>query len=158
MSCRFTNTNYYSVHYYILAHFTYEFLLGRRWRQSEHFSYSNTYNGFGKYDSPSTARMEIQSRNVLTMHLHLQINLCLFIVSVRVVFIKLNCSVLRQRQRHFWKWVKSTLMLVPLFGAHDIFFSVEPWIEDKWIKTYFYNAVRIVCAFQVSVFGNRLIS
>ncbi|NP_001161195.1 orphan G-protein coupled receptor [Nasonia vitripennis] len=76
------------------------------------------------------------------------INCSFFVLNVKVLFIKLNCSVLHQRQKHFWKWFRSTLMLVPLFGAHDIFFCMEPWIEDKTIKTQFYNAVRVVCAFQ----------
>ncbi|XP_014227411.1 secretin receptor-like [Trichogramma pretiosum] len=75
------------------------------------------------------------------------INVCLFCLSVKVLFCKLNCSVTHQRQKNFWKWFKSTLMLVPLFGAYYIFFSIEPWLQDKYVKAYFVNALQIVCSF-----------
>ncbi|XP_014208373.1 vasoactive intestinal polypeptide receptor 1-like [Copidosoma floridanum] len=75
------------------------------------------------------------------------INLCLFVLSVKVLFIKLNCSVCKHRKRCYMKWLKSTMMLVPLFGTYQIFFALWPYVsQNESVKLPYYFSMKMLCS------------
>lgn len=41
-------------------------------------------------------------------------------------------------------------MMVPLFGAHNIFYSVSPWILDHEVNFYFEKITGTMCASKVN--------
>ncbi|XP_019874300.2 parathyroid hormone/parathyroid hormone-related peptide receptor-like [Aethina tumida] len=60
------------------------------------------------------------------------INFILFILIVRVLFLKLNMICIQQRKIKYRKLLKSTLILIPLFGIpYFMSFCLQFWIDES---------------------------
>ncbi|XP_032668147.1 secretin receptor-like isoform X1 [Odontomachus brunneus] len=63
------------------------------------------------------------------------LNFVLFLNIVRVLFVKLKTSVyLQQKKMQYKKWARSTLILIPLFGAHYVLFLGLSYYRDYDIE------------------------
>lgn len=63
-----------------------------------------------------------------------------------------------KRQSCYWRWIKSSLMLIPLFGSYDILYMIWPLIEDEEIRPATLFIVRTLYSFQVSTKSTHLVS
>ncbi|XP_076171698.1 secretin receptor isoform X2 [Ptiloglossa arizonensis] len=79
-----------------------------------------------------------------------QFNFLLFINIVRVLFIKFKTSVHLQRKKMQYRWAKSTLVLVPLFGAHYTLFLGLYYHNDHRVELVWLFCDQFFASFQGS--------
>ncbi|XP_066588776.1 secretin receptor-like [Prorops nasuta] len=78
-------------------------------------------------------------------------NFLLFVNIVRVLFVKLKTSVHLQRKKmHYRQWAKSTLVLVPLFGAHYTLFLGLSYHNDHRVELVWLFCDQLFGSFQGS--------
>ncbi|XP_076621648.1 secretin receptor [Colletes latitarsis] len=78
-------------------------------------------------------------------------NFLLFINIVRVLFIKFKTSVHLQRKKmQYSRWAKSTLVLVPLFGAHYTLFLGLSYYKDDRVELVWLFCDQFFASFQGS--------
>ncbi|KAI4489499.1 hypothetical protein M0802_011034 [Mischocyttarus mexicanus] len=76
-------------------------------------------------------------------------NFILFLNIVRVLFIKLKRSVhLQHKKMQYRRWAKSTLILVPLFGAHYTLFLGLSYQKDNQIELIWLFCDQLFASFQ----------
>ncbi|XP_046753376.1 secretin receptor-like [Diprion similis] len=76
-------------------------------------------------------------------------NFVLFVNIVRVLLVKLKTSVYLQRKKmRYRKWAKSTLVLVPLFGAHYTMFMGLSYYKDTSIELVWLFCDQLFASFQ----------
>ncbi|XP_076288934.1 secretin receptor [Lasioglossum baleicum] len=76
-------------------------------------------------------------------------NFLLFINIVRVLFVKLKTSVHLQRKKmQYSRWAKSTLVLVPLFGAHYALFLGFSYHKDHRVELIWLFCDQFFASFQ----------
>ncbi|XP_053594603.1 vasoactive intestinal polypeptide receptor 1 isoform X2 [Microplitis demolitor] len=79
-------------------------------------------------------------------------NFVLFINIVRVLLVKMRTSVYLQRKKmRYGKWAKSTLILVPLFGAHYAIFLGLSYHKDYQLELIWLFWDQFFASFQGSV-------
>ncbi|XP_012344970.1 secretin receptor [Apis florea] len=78
-------------------------------------------------------------------------NFLLFLNIVRVLFVKFKTSVHLQRKKmQYSRWAKSTLVLVPLFGAHYTLFLAFSYHNDKRVELVWLFFDQLFVSFQGS--------
>ena len=81
----------------------------------------------------------------------LQINLYFFIKISKVLFDKMKISVqLQQKKMEYKTWVRSTFMLVVLFGAQNILYCLWFFVDKTKPKLLFLLIIKVVSSFQVN--------
>ncbi|XP_046813173.1 secretin receptor-like [Vespa crabro] len=76
-------------------------------------------------------------------------NFGLFVNIVRVLLIKLKTSVhLQHKKMQYRRWAKSTLILVPLFGAHYTLFLGLSYQKDNYIELVWLFCDQLFASFQ----------
>ncbi|XP_043487306.1 secretin receptor-like [Polistes fuscatus] len=76
-------------------------------------------------------------------------NFILFLNIVRVLFVKLKTSVhLQHKKMQYRRWAKSTLILVPLFGAHYTLFLGLSYQKDNRIELVWLFCDQLFASFQ----------
>ncbi|EFN83538.1 secretin receptor [Harpegnathos saltator] len=76
-------------------------------------------------------------------------NFMLFLNIVRVLFVKLKTSVhLQQKKMQYKRWAKSTLVLIPLFGAHYAIFIELSYHENQHIELVWLFFDQLSASFQ----------
>ncbi|XP_053997253.1 secretin receptor-like [Hylaeus anthracinus] len=79
-------------------------------------------------------------------------NFLLFINIVRILFVKFKTSVHLQRKKmQYSRWAKSTLVLVPLFGAHYTLFLGFSYHKDRRVELVWLFCDQFFASFQGSV-------
>ncbi|CAG5095696.1 Similar to Vipr1: Vasoactive intestinal polypeptide receptor 1 (Mus musculus), partial [Cotesia congregata] len=82
----------------------------------------------------------------------IMLNFVLFINIVRVLLIKMKTSVYLQRKKmQYGKWAKSTLVLIPLFGAHYAIFLGLSYHRDYQLELIWLFWDQFFASFQGSV-------
>ncbi|XP_015118508.1 parathyroid hormone 2 receptor [Diachasma alloeum] len=77
------------------------------------------------------------------------LNFILFLNIVRVLLIKMKTSVHLQRKKmHYGRWAKSTLVLVPLFGAHYTIFLGLSYHHDHQVELIWLFCDQLFASFQ----------
>ncbi|KAL7302220.1 hypothetical protein TKK_0004895 [Trichogramma kaykai] len=72
----------------------------------------------------------------------------LFLYNVRFMYFQMKKTYCNATRMMYWKWIKASMMLVPLFGSYNIFYAIWPWFKNLLIRLIFLSLARFICAFQ----------
>ncbi|XP_022703566.1 secretin receptor-like isoform X2 [Varroa jacobsoni] len=80
------------------------------------------------------------------------LNFFFFLRITRVVFLKMSSASFREsRHMRYRKWFRSTLLLVPLFGAHYTILFIVSLIDNDLVQIYWLYIDQIFSSFQGSL-------
>lgn len=82
-----------------------------------------------------------------------QVNFYFFLKIISVLYDKIKLSFqLQQKKMEYKKWVRSTFMLVLLFGVQNSLYCVWFFIEKTKPKILFQLMIKVITSFQVSIY------